>query len=309
MLLHFFTDPPGTTAAPDPLFDALQAELAALGGYPSQPRRVAVSNGSGTGADQGFAPGTQLVRYEFGNLFVTLRGNAWAVPDQVSGAVFDGRIRILFSDTQRAVTVSGATPWDGAPGGWRATMAEMDTVAVPYGDIEALHPNHCFIPAVSALALDTADPFHDLAGDPDLLARTPFDAVLWAASNEEHVHIGPATAAWLTTEIERGLVAAPAAPAAVPGGPALEDPAPNPFLRVARLGFTLPRPARARVEVFGADGRRVRTLLDADRAAGRHDLVWDGRDARGRETPPGLYLARLEAEGRSVVRRIAKLAR
>jgi hypothetical protein len=63
------------------------------------------------------------------------------------------------------------------------------------------------------------------------------------------------------------------------------------------------------VEVFGADGRRVRTLLDADRAAGRHDLVWDGRDARGRETPPGLYLARLEAEGRSVVRRIAKLAR
>jgi hypothetical protein len=35
------------------------------------------------------------------------------------------------------------------------------------------------------------------------------------------------------------------------------------------------------------------------RAAGPHEIVWDGRDAAGRDVPAGAYFARFDAEGRS----------
>lgn len=307
MLLHHFTDPPTPTGAPDPLFAELQAELAARGDWPALPRRAAVANGSGAALGQGFAPGAQLVRYEYASLLASLVGNVWAAPDLSSGTVFDGRIRILFSETRRTVTVSGTLPWDGAPGGWRASMAEMDATPAPYGDVVALHPAHAFIPTVSALALAGAAPFHDVAGDPGLPGSSPFDALRFAEANEEHVTIGPATAAWLTAEIERGLV--DAAPAATAGGARLAPPSPNPFRVATRLGFVLPEAAEVTLRVFGVDGRAVRTLTRGPRGAGVHEAAWDGRDAAGREVPPGVYLVQFETPGAGATRRVVRLGR
>ena len=68
-------------------------------------------------------------------------------------------------------------------------MAQADSTEAPYGDIVALQPSHCFIPTISALDLATSDLFYDIAGEPDLLAMTPFDAVYFPAENEEHVAI------------------------------------------------------------------------------------------------------------------------
>ena len=102
----------------------------------------------------------------------------------------------------KRITVSGTLPYDGAPGGSRASMAQMDAVPAPYGDIVALHPSHCFIPTISALALATTDPFYDIAGDASLLAHTPFDAVYFPATNQPHVTITPENAAWFLSEIE-----------------------------------------------------------------------------------------------------------
>ena len=62
--------------------------------------------------------------------------------------------------------VNGTLPYDSAPGGWRASMAQLDTTQAPYGDIVALHNAHCFIPTVSALDLPTSDLFFDVAGTP-----------------------------------------------------------------------------------------------------------------------------------------------
>ena len=47
--------------------------------------------------------------------------------------------------------------------------------------------------------------------------------------------------------------------------------------------------------VYGLDGRRVRTVLDAVLPAGRHTVRWDGRDHAGRAAASGTYLYRLEA--------------
>ena len=307
MLAYHLTDPPGTTGGPDPLRAVLLSDFAAVGGWPGMPRRVAVANGSGSRADQGFAAGDQIVQYAYTSLFVSLTGNVWAVPDQTSHIIFDGRIRILFSDTRKSVTVSGTAPFDGAPGGWRASMAEMDSSQAPYGDIVALHPHHCFIPTVSALALETTDLFYDIAGDPDLPAHTPFDAVYFPAANEEHVTITAQSALWFREEIGRGVVAVPPGPSPVAGGLTLQPPSPNPFRSATRLAFTLACPGPAALRLYAVDGREVARLALGPLGAGRHEVSWDGFDERGRAAPPGLYFARLVAGGSGVTRRIVRL--
>jgi len=47
--------------------------------------------------------------------------------------------------------------------------------------------------------------------------------------------------------------------------------------------------------VYDVAGRRVRSLVDAAVVAGHHEVVWDGRDERGREVSSGVYLYRLVA--------------
>lgn len=83
--------------------------------------------------------------------------------------------------------------------------------------------------------------------------------------------------------------------------------APNPARRLARLGFTLPAPSAARVSVHAIDGRLVRMLHDGALAAGPHTLAWDGRDDRGRESSPGVYLVRLHTRTGDAVSRVAWL--
>ena len=93
-----------------------------------------------------------------------------------------------------------------------------------------------------------------------------------------------------------------------PGAPrelALRAPSPNPARGSVTVAFELPRPARVRVAVFDAAGRLVRTLADGARPAGTQSLAFDLRDERGRALGAGLYLVRLEAEGRVFTRRIA----
>jgi hypothetical protein len=73
---------------------------------------------------------------------------------------------------------------------------------------------------------------------------------------------------------------------------------PNPASTRAEISFVLARPGRARIDVFDAAGRRVRTLVNEDLAAGTHRAAWDGRDALRRSVRPGLYLVRCGSAGR-----------
>ena len=105
------SDPPGTTGECDSLFSAFEADLQAIGGWPSLPRMVAVANGSGAGAGQGFAPGDQIVDYEYESFLVDIIGNIWAVPDEAAQTIFDGLIDIiLLPQEEMTVTVSGSMP-------------------------------------------------------------------------------------------------------------------------------------------------------------------------------------------------------
>jgi len=307
MLLYHHTSPPSSVGVSDPQRDALVAELAALGDYPAQPRLVAVANGSGHRENQGFAAGTQIVRWEYTSFLVDITGNIWAVPDGSSQLIFDGVIDLIWPlpDEAMSVTVSGTEPWDGAPGGSRASLAEMDAVPAPYGDIVALYPAHAFIPTVSALGLAVDDPFHDIAGDPDLLSRTPFAAVYYPVDNQEHVLITPESKVWFLAELtgqsttvgDQDLVAA---------HPDLTA-RPNPFNPRTSIDFVVPVPGPLRLRIFDARGRLVRTLIDGAVTAGRHQMAWDGRDAVGRGVASGVYVVELESQGGRAQARISLL--
>lgn len=70
---------------------------------------------------------------------------------------------------------------------------------------------------------------------------------------------------------------------------------PNPFPSSTRISYSLPGAAAARIIVYDAAGRRVRTLIDAQVAAGTHEIAWDGRDDAGRPAGSGVYFCRMEA--------------
>jgi hypothetical protein len=294
MLLYHHTDPPTATGAADPLRGTFLADLAAAGGYPQEPRLVAVANGSGAGAGQGFAPGEQIIRYEYQSFLVDIVGNVWAVPDASNATIFDGVINRIWPlpDDYMQVAVSGTRPLDGAPGGWRSSMYQMDTTQAPYGDIVALYPNHCFIPTISALDIDTDDVWYDIDGDPDIMSRTPFDTIYYPSTNQEHVTITAEGAQWFMNEIRRPVVTDAGAPPLLARTALLQN-YPNPFNPATVVGFDLAARGRARVEIFDVLGRRVATLADRVFEAGRHRLHWNGRDNRGHEVASGVYLCRL----------------
>ena len=309
MLAYYLTDPPGATGEADPLLGQFQADAAALGDYPAATRNVAVANGSGNMVDQGFAPGDQLILYEYESFLVDIIGNVWAVPDSNNHIILDGLINRIWplSDDDLVVYVDGTEPYDGAPGGTRSTMADMDSLEAPYGDIIALHETHCFIPTISALDLDTDDLFYDIAGDPDLLLHTPFDTVYFPAVNEEHIQITPESKTWFITELERGTASGVGDRTYAAGTSLRLEASPNPFSRITSIDYHLAVEQHVSLSVYDAAGRAIVDILNGSESPGWHRAAWDGTDRRGRSAAPGTYFIRLRGERSSEVTRVILL--
>lgn len=72
---------------------------------------------------------------------------------------------------------------------------------------------------------------------------------------------------------------------------------PNPFDRSSTLRFTLGERSRAVMRVYDIAGRVVRTVLDAELAAGEQSASWDALDDRGVRVAGGTYFARLTVGG------------
>ena len=129
---------------------------------------------------------------------------------------------------------------------------------------------------------------------------------------------GPATAIVAWSDLDRkdsdiyaNLVTTSGTVGVDPGTPgpgiAFARPAPNPARGSLTLRFSLPREARVRLVVHDATGRRVRELASGGLPAGEHTVGWDLLDERGRAVGAGLYFIRLEADGRTLVQRVATL--
>ena len=79
---------------------------------------------------------------------------------------------------------------------------------------------------------------------------------------------------------------------------------PNPFNHATHIGFTLQQPSAVSLQVFNTHGQLVATLVEGIRSAGTYQMAWDGRDAHGQVVSSGVYIVRLDAEGRQATRKM-----
>ena len=83
---------------------------------------------------------------------------------------------------------------------------------------------------------------------------------------------------------------------------ALSSAWPNPAQGTVSFALALPRAAAVEFAIYDLAGREV-WATKPHFAAGHHTLQWDGRAASGGTLAPGLYLARVRADGLTRVRR------
>ena len=84
---------------------------------------------------------------------------------------------------------------------------------------------------------------------------------------------------------------------------ALRRVSPNPGRGGTSIAFVMPDQAQARLRVYDAAGRLVRTLVDGTVRAGENLQLWDGQDDHGSPAAGGLYFFRLETGGRNLTRK------
>jgi len=72
---------------------------------------------------------------------------------------------------------------------------------------------------------------------------------------------------------------------------------PNPFNPATTITFDLARSGHVTLSIHDLRGHLICTLLDADLPGGRHQLQWQGKDARGRRVGAGVYSCRLVGPG------------
>ncbi len=103
---------------------------------------------------------------------------------------------------------------------------------------------------------------------------------------------------------QAGVTAVPDRPAAAA---AIRSVQPNPFNPLTTVHFGVERDGPVSLAVYSVRGERVRTLVAGVLPAGSHAVDWDGRDESGRRAAGGVYIVRIEADGRADERKVALL--
>jgi len=80
----------------------------------------------------------------------------------------------------------------------------------------------------------------------------------------------------------------------LPQSMAISGIAPNPFNPTTTIFYDLPTDGQVQLGVYDVRGRHVRDLAGGRVTAGRHQVVWDGRDHTGRMSAAGVYFVLLK---------------
>jgi len=73
--------------------------------------------------------------------------------------------------------------------------------------------------------------------------------------------------------------------------------APNPFNPITEIKFSVPRDGHVDLAVYDLGGRRIRTLVSENMAAGEGSVTWDGHDDAGQMAPSGMYFYKYVTDG------------
>lgn len=73
----------------------------------------------------------------------------------------------------------------------------------------------------------------------------------------------------------------------------LEQNYPNPFNPSTKINFALPRTGEVTLAIYNETGQLVSELVNHAMSAGRHEVIWDGRNESGAQVAAGVYLYKL----------------
>lgn len=93
----------------------------------------------------------------------------------------------------------------------------------------------------------------------------------------------------------------------IPADFALLQNYPNPFNPATTIEFNLPVASSVLLTIYDILGRRVRSLVDDFYPAGRHTVIWNGKDDRGHELSSGIFIVRLRAGNLSQSIKLVKI--
>lgn len=97
------------------------------------------------------------------------------------------------------------------------------------------------------------------------------------------------------------------APSAAPEQFVLYENYPNPFNPSTTIQYDVAEASVVTLEIFDITGKRVKTLVNDDKAAGSYSVVWDATDSAGRIVPNGAYVYRLRAGSLQFVNKLMVL--
>jgi hypothetical protein len=79
----------------------------------------------------------------------------------------------------------------------------------------------------------------------------------------------------------------------IPGEYKLYQNLPNPFNPVTTIFYDIPKPDRVQVHIYDLNGRLVNKLVDTNKKAGHHQVIWNGQDMSGHTVSSGVYFVRI----------------
>lgn len=82
---------------------------------------------------------------------------------------------------------------------------------------------------------------------------------------------------------------------------------PNPFNPSTTINYDLPKATHVILRIFNVMGRQVKTLIDEEKDAGYHHIIWDGTNQEERPVASGIYFYRLETASFTKVRKLILL--
>jgi hypothetical protein len=70
----------------------------------------------------------------------------------------------------------------------------------------------------------------------------------------------------------------------------------NPSSNRAVLEYQLPAAQKVSINVYDVSGKLIQRLVDTEKQAGTHRVIWNGSDEQGRRVASGIYFVKFETE-------------
>ena len=81
---------------------------------------------------------------------------------------------------------------------------------------------------------------------------------------------------------------------------------PNPFSVQTMIEYRVTKSGPVRLIIYDHAGKKICTLVEANQSHGAYQLIWNGRNDRGKKVSAGLYIYRLESQGGSVSKKMIR---